>query len=256
MRGIGLALASVALAATTDIALADRYRWAGFYVGANIGGAWSDVDNSFIAPGPPNPPNFIAEDAAAISAGGSNSFSPANVAFGVHGGYNLIMGGILLGGEIDLGRLGIDESLSRTFDTAFAGPVSSSTSISAPWLLTVRPRIGLTFDNLLVYATGGLAVARIKFSETNIFDPAFNEAGTDLVGVAKTKAGWTGGGGAEFALDNHWSVTGEYLFVGLGKISTTSSTKSPYFGDPTLVTYSSQLDATSQIGRVGLNYKF
>jgi opacity protein-like surface antigen len=43
---------------------------------------------------------------------------------------------------------------------------SYSTTVSTDWLLTVRPRIGFAWDRTLAYATLGLAVTQLKFSQT------------------------------------------------------------------------------------------
>ena len=34
--------------------------------------------------------------------------------------------------------------------------------------------------------------------------------------MTENRAGWTVGGGAEFALNQHWSIKAEYLYVNLG----------------------------------------
>ena len=41
-----------------------------------------------------------------------------------------------------------------------------STTIRTEWLLTLRPRVGYAWGNTLVFGTGGLALTRLKFSQT------------------------------------------------------------------------------------------
>jgi outer membrane immunogenic protein len=53
------------------------------------------------------------------------------------------------------------------------------------------------------YVTGGLAIGDIR------------TAGP-LIGNDQTNAGWTVGGGLEFALPSNWTAKVEYLYVDLG----------------------------------------
>lgn len=232
------------------------YEWTGFYLGAAVGVSWSKVDNTYSLPGNPNPPYFYPVDAAAIAAGGSNSFDPSEIHVAGRLGYNYQINNLLVGAEIDFGRLGIDEQVNTTFPTPLAGPVTSSTSVKVPWLFTARPRIGYAFNNWLVYATGGLAVARVEFSELNTFSPTSVAATPDSISYSKTKIGWTVGGGVEQGITPHLSITAEYLYVDLGTISETSYTTSPFFGNPNMIGYSHDLKLTSHIARIGLNWRF
>jgi outer membrane immunogenic protein len=72
--------------------------------------------------------------------------------------------------------------------------------MSSNWLATVRGRVGITWDQVLFYATGGAAFADLKFS-------------TPLASATATPFGWTIGGGVEFGITPNWSVKAEYLFV-------------------------------------------
>src|SRR4029077_20697936 len=102
------------------------------------------------------------------------------------------------------------------------------------WLLTARGRLGWTVSHVLIYATGGLALTDMRVG---------NDYNDNLAGGADTerstnntlKAGWTVGGGLEMALDEHWSLKGEYLFVAFDDVSTTgiiTSPANPAFANP------------------------
>lgn len=69
-------------------------------------------------------------------------------------------------------------------------------------LATLRGRLGWAADNLLVYGTAGLAAA--SFAKREAGDPPI---------AAQLATGWTAGGGAELALDEHWRVRAEYLHI-------------------------------------------
>src|SRR5262249_49280533 len=74
-------------------------------------------------------------------------------------------------------------------------------------LASVRGRIGVAFDNILFYATGGAGWGHGKISGTVL----------GVNGAAEAwHAGWTAGGGIEYAIVPNWSVKGEYLHYGLG----------------------------------------
>lgn len=110
------------------------------------------------------------------------------------------------------------------------------------WLATYRGRVGYTFTpNWLVYVTGGGASTGIRFSN---FVP-----GGLGVSQTNTLTGWTVGGGMEYAINNHWSVKAEGLYIDYGRSS--------YFTPVTPIALAVfDLRLTEVVGRVGVNYKF
>lgn len=141
----------------------NMYSWAGPYLGANVGYAWGDVTNS--------------------------GASPSGVAGGIQAGYNWQSGPLVFGVEGDL-------QASGAVDT-FAG-----WKFSNPWFGTARGRVGYALNNILLYATGGLAFGSLK-SETGVLSESH------------ASIGWTLGLGAEVALNQNWSAKAEYLYVDL-----------------------------------------
>jgi outer membrane immunogenic protein len=232
------------------------FSWTGFYVGANAGAAWGDFDNSYMVPGSPSPPNFLPADAAALSTNGSNTFRPVGFTGGAQVGYNYQINALVLGVETDFDYLGLRKATSGTFTTPFAGPVTSSTSVSTSWLYTLRPRIGVTVGPALLYATGGLAVAEEHVSEANIFDPAFANAGSDIFSASQARVGWVVGGGAEYRIDDHWSVKGEYLYARFQALDGVSTSSSPYFAVTTPIYFGHHVSLNTQLARVGFEYNF
>ena len=71
---------------------------------------------------------------------------------------------------------------------------------------------------------------------------------------SKTKAGYTVGGGAEWAFSPQWSVKGEYLYVSFGDVSTTLTTNLGGAVNPNTMKTSASINAS--IARLGLNFKF
>ncbi len=84
------------------------------------------------------------------------------------------------------------------------------------WLGTARSRIGYAFDRWLPYITGGVAYGDFKMT------PPAPDTYTD-----RWSAGWTLGGGLEYAIAGPWSVKLEYLYFDLGKQRCASITCTP-----------------------------
>jgi outer membrane immunogenic protein len=100
---------------------------------------------------------------------------------------------VVFGGETDLQIAAAEERFAAW-------------KFSNPWFGTLRARAGLSFDNLLLYGSAGLAYGRVR---------------TELAGGAESNVhyGWTAGLGLEIGITGNWSVKAEYLFVGLAERS-------------------------------------
>ena len=213
------ALAFVSLAAANradaaDLSLAPLYKappmtpaydWSGFYLGVNGGGGWGrshwDTAGRSI--------RRVASSAAPPATIGSS----ARAVVGVEGD--------------------MDWSSLQGSKTSTLCPFGCTTSES--WLGTVRGRAGYTFDRIMPYVTGGLAVGDIKASTPG------------LPGGSSTNAGWTVGGGVEVALPGNWTAKAEYLHVDLGRFDCGTNCG----GTPT-----DNVSSRANIFRAGVNYKF
>jgi outer membrane immunogenic protein len=171
--------------------------------------------------------------------------------------------------------------------------VSATMEQRLEWFGTLRARLGATpTPESLIYATGGLAVGRIKTSGT-ISGSSLGLTEGVIQGVTqgtamdvdadgnpievpidvpidiptvtasansasttffsqKTKAGWTVGAGAEVRLGGNWTGKVEYLYLDFGNVSTTATL--PTNSTPLAINFNSHV--TENIVRVGLNYKF
>jgi outer membrane immunogenic protein len=210
------ALVSARSAAAADLSLEPLYKappaevmqaynWTGFYFGANGGGGW-----------------------------GHSYWSANTTGFGLAGGqaggtagYNWQAGRVVFGVETDIDWSGFDGS-----GTSPGCPAGCSTSDS--WLSTARGRIGYSFDRVLPYVTGGLAVGDIRAAA-----PGF--AGGD-----STNAGWTLGAGLEVALPGNWTAKAEYLRVDLGRFDCTGCSALP----------PDNVSLQENVFRAGVNYHF
>ncbi len=188
--------------ATPYVAPASVYNWSGFYAGANLGGDWlrSRVD----------------------VAGQSGNVNSAGLTGGLQVGYNFQTGPWVLGAEADVGY-------GRATKTATVG--ADRVRAEKNWSGTVRARAGYADDRLFVYGTGGLAWASFKLQDDN---------GVTVSKKDTTRAGWTLGAGAEYAVAQNISVKGEYLYADFGKANVGAARES----------------LTDHTVRVGVNYKF
>lgn len=111
-------------------------------------------------------------------------------------GYNLQSGPMVYGIEGDFHWADISQSVG------VAGIASAEAKIQA--FGTLRGRIGVAFDQVLIYGTGGGAFANNKLTAT-----LFGASASDT----QWHPGWTAGGGVEVAFNRNWSGKVEYLFA-------------------------------------------
>ncbi|MFA7434486.1 MAG: outer membrane beta-barrel protein [Gemmobacter sp.] len=100
---------------------------------------------------------------------------------GLFGGYTHDFGNWALGGELAYDKAGFD------FDTGGGDKVKD--------LLRLKLRAGPTFGDTFVYGVAGAARAR-----------------ADIGGSSESDNGWLAGVGAEYALNESWTVGGEVLY--------------------------------------------
>jgi outer membrane immunogenic protein len=228
-------------------AASPAYNWSGFYLGLNAGGDWGNSDpSSTAAP-------FNALVLPQLQAAGAQGIRTSGFTGGVQGGYNWQSGNLVLGVEGDFeyfrsaGTVTPPVTLPGTLGTV-------NTSVSTNWLATLRPRLGFTTGNWLIYATGGLAVTQLHASWASSF---FSFGGvlqsTGFQSASSTEAGWTVGGGVEAALQSNWSIGLEYLYVKFPNITATGA------ADPVaspIIIFTQTANLASNIVRVRLDKKF
>lgn len=154
------------------------FTWTGFYVGGNAGYGWGNV----------NAGNTFATRTVTI--GDTDGFVG-----GGQIGYNYQMGQFVLGLEADIQGADL-----KTGSNVFGD------SVSTDYYGTVRARVGVAFDRILPYVTGGWAYGNVK---------------TTIGGVGSTDKTHTGGyvlgAGIEYAFTNNLVGGVEYQYVDLGE---------------------------------------
>jgi outer membrane immunogenic protein len=216
------------------------FSWGGGYIGLNAGYGFGDAGLSLVGLGGAGWDGYYPPL-------GSYNFTRAGFVGGEQSGFNYQVGSFVLGAEGDFQYSDVSGN-SYTGGTGFGG-YAVKLQQRMEWFGTDRGRLGFTpTDRLLVYGTGGLAVGRVSSTSELDFSGATHY---DQFG-AQTRAGWTAGGGVEYAFTNNWTAKIEYLYYDLGTTTLVAS------GNPSNAPYLTQTRFPTQgsIVRAGVNYKF
>ena len=185
------------------------FTWTGFYVGGQVGYEFGTS-------------NAFAYDAAFGNGLAANSSSKDGVIGGAHVGYlfstqSLPVLGSLAGanGGFGIGTggvFGIEGDVDGTSAKAnyFLGNIQNNADERIQG--SVRGRLGIAFDRVLVYGTGGVAFGDLRNTYVNTFTGA-----TDS--FSHTRVGYTVGGGVEYAFTNNLSLRAEYRYTDFGRFT-------------------------------------
>ena len=168
------------------IALPPVYTWTGFYVGGNLGGAWSTTDWTFFNGATFEP---ISQEASKWVAGGQ-------VGYLYQLNPNWVAG-------IEVSWSGTD--LTKTSNSVAVADRVRESKITD--LLLFTGRIGYASNNWLGYLKGGYANSRVGFNTL------VTSTGLTTTTSSDRDGGWTVGGGIEYVLNSYVSAGVEYNFV-------------------------------------------
>jgi outer membrane immunogenic protein len=158
--------------------------WTGFYVGAHLGGAFGA--------------NFRND--AAYSLGGASGFLA-----GLQAGYDYQFDRVVLGIAGDL--------TYSTVSRRYIDLTPTDVRAKQDWSGSIRARLGYAVqDNLLLYATGGLALGNVRMNDAVL-----------ATSQSRMLTGWTLGAGGEYKFTPNWSGLLEYRYTDLGRATTTTS---------------------------------
>jgi outer membrane immunogenic protein len=208
--------ADMAMKAPPPAPIADPpVNWTGFYLGGNAGGVWATTS-----------------DNNAFFAATTGNFHISGTIGGGQVGYNWQASQWVFGIESDYDASNVKGSTSSGLCTGVVCTIENT------WVGTTRGRIGYAMGSWLPYVAGGVA-----YGDVHIQDSA------GAVHAGTSRAGWTGGGGIEYALNKNWSVRAEYLFIDLGSAGVPCATAAGPCG------MSTQTFSESVV-RGGINYRF
>lgn len=210
------------------------FSWTGAYVGLNAGYGGGSARND------------LSVDNTPI--GGSGDFRSNGFLGGIQAGYNYQVNQWVIGAEADFQGSGLKADGPIVTGGFGAGAFTVGTKLD--WYGTVRARAGvLATDRFLVYATGGLAYGHTKSYFEQVMSGPFG-TNTLHVEASKTRAGWTAGAGAEYAITDHVSFKTEYAYTDLGRADGINRELFP----GQLVHLDRKVNFHSV--KVGINYKF
>lgn len=176
------------------------YSWTGCYLGAQIGLQWGrDHTAEFTDAGVFN--NFDERfDSSGFIGGGhlGCNWQTSNIVFGIEGDFE-----------------------GSTVDGGYTLTNGNGTDFDLRWQASIRGRLGVAFDRVLIYVTGGAAFADLRYAY-------FTAAGVREQ-FSDTRTGWTVGGGVEWAMFGNWSARGEYRFTDFGDLTNNSAVAFPAF---------------------------
>jgi outer membrane immunogenic protein len=215
------------------------FNWNGFYIGINGGYSFGKADTTVTGL---SADGGVTQSSVPITIG----VSPKGWLGGGQLGYNWQGAGSpwVFGLETDFQATG--ETDTGTCTTPTCVP-DARVKGAYPYFGTFRGRIGWDPSHWLFYVTGGLAYAEVT--------RWINQLGVVSFQENVWRAGWTVGGGIEYAIDSHWSIKGEYLYIDYGTGNLTIAASGPLGAAP-LGAVAVSTRWTDNVARGGLNFRF
>ena len=222
----------------SETPFAARFNWTSCYLGGHLGGGFAHKDIT--------DPVQLVQDSF-LDAGSTNGITtvspgPSGVVIGGQIGCDYQFASSWVVG-IEGAASGSTMKASRTVGLPLGNPDTALVRASTDFLPSVTARLGYAFDNVLVYARGGVALAGDRFNVTGSFAGApFAFEGLD------NRLGWTAGGGVDWAFSHHWSANIEYDYYQFGHGGVLMSDSINVFAGIV------DVKQTVQVVKVGLNF--
>ena len=231
-------------------------KWTGFYVGGF--GGYSNVRANAVTTTAnlQNSGYFHVDSIKSVNAAGNQRLKSNTFSGGGTFGYNYQRNRLVLGAEVDFGsnRSNRKVTSTGTYPCCLPSGFEMTQTVKSNWLMTARPRIGIATDKVLIYATGGVAVSDVDYSE--VFTDNYGGKASQSGSFKKTKAGWVAGAGVEFQAASRLSVKAEYLVNQFPRTSTTSNNLKEGQNLYPATVFAHSTDLKSHSLRFGINYHF
>jgi outer membrane immunogenic protein len=207
------------------------FSWTGFYIGANIGGAWANNnwnDTLFLT-------NFNNNNNGVFIGGGQ-----------IGGNYQI--GGFVIGGEWDFDWAGNNNGTG----VIIPGVGNIVVTDNNRWITTVAARFGYAIDHWLFYGkVGGGWVGNNNLTVTNVTTGVSLTCG-NFTNCGNNNGGWLVGAGFEYAFTPNWTVKAEYDYLGLGNRTFFIPATAPFLAGDTFTSNNRNIAML----KVGVNYLF
>jgi outer membrane immunogenic protein len=211
--------------APAPVASVPVFTWTGFYVGVQAGYGWGTYKAAF-------------SGANGVT---TTEYDSEGFVGGAHIGYNHQFGSFVVGVEADIEGTGLDGNGGVRFSDGSVLSASPDVSVQG----SLRARLGVALDRVLIYATGGLAYANFEN------DYSLNDTVTGRITDASfdnSEWGWTLGAGVEYAFTDNLTARVEYRYT---QFSGYQNDDAAFFDGA-----SYDFDPDFHTVRVGLSYKF
>jgi outer membrane immunogenic protein len=224
-------------APATYIPVAPYYNWTGFYIGGNLGAAFTSASFSDTA--------------------GSTFTNSSNTTFlgGGQVGVNYeFWGGVVVGAEAMFDWApNQNNTFTATVPAAAGlgggGTGTASAQINNRWLTTATGKLGYAWDRVLLYGNGGgawVGQSNSALTTTGLAGGPFSISNSN-----SNNLGWTAGVGVEWAFWGTWSARAEYDYIGLNNQTYNVSNATPAVVD-TITANKRSINMVT----AGVNYKF
>jgi outer membrane immunogenic protein len=240
--------ATIAGAQAADIArpvykaapvVAPSYDWTGFYVGGHVGYGWGETNYA--------PTGIVGLIADPFQVKSDSWFG------GVTYGYNYQFQRIVVGFEGEWSWSDINGANNTRFllGLPIPGGATAGGSYTNNWISTASTRIGVAWDNLLVYGKAGVAWANNDYNlNAGIPAAGFGYNST----ISETETGWLVGGGIEWGFAQNWSAKVEASYMDFSQ-KNRAFASIPVAGLLSLPV-NSDIDSHITTVKFGVNYRF
>lgn len=194
--------------------------WTGFYLGAEVGGRWSDTTWTSTALADPVQPLSSYR----LLQGNPASFNSTSFRGGGYVGYNWQVSPTwVVGIEGDAAWGGNNKTHPGIPGTwpSFVTPASialDSSTVKLNWDASIRGRVGwLVAPTVMIYGTGGIAWQDVSLNASCVVNNnwcVLNRSET----FAKVATGWIAGGGIEYKFWTNWIGRLEYRYSEYGRV--------------------------------------
>lgn len=204
-----LAMSGASQAADVVAAEPAAVDWSGFYLGLHGGWGWADAQSEYGNDyynehcGETKEAEFVRLG----QLGCAVDLKPDGGFVGAQAGFNYVLdNGLLLGLEGDYALASLNDS-----GEAGTGIFNTHVDLEIDQLASVRGRLGMAMGQWLPFVTAGWGWAHADRDTFNSFIGTSSDS--------NWHDGWTLGAGAEYAINDTWSLKGEYRYYNLGKES-------------------------------------
>jgi outer membrane immunogenic protein len=216
----------------------------GPYVGLHGGWGWADADSSYVDEFAFGQPTSICGDFEPF--GCAVDLSPDGAFVGAQIGWNWVFpSGLMLGVEGDYSYGKIQDSENETFGPSGisgAGFEQSHVDFEVDQMATVLARVGWVWGRWMPFIAGGWGWAHGERDVNSSFPAQFSTSDDQW------HDGWVAGGGLSYAINEHWSLTGEYRYFDGGEQT--------YGSGPAAFAGGTDVDLSIQTVRFRVDYNF